>query len=224
MAHALDFDNTWYPLNHPTSPTLPAILAIAEHERLPGRKVVEAIVAAFEVQGRVRLAATGLETGSGFHKPGMTGTFGAVAGAARAARSRPRTQTLMAFGLAGSRAGSIAINTGTMTKSSHSGHARAHGRRMRGARAHGLDRERRSLRPERLLRHVLRRARRAAAARRRVREAAAHDRSGRRLQEASEQLLHAPADRRGARAARRARDRSARRSRRRSRRSRASNT
>ena len=24
MAHALDFDNTWYPLNHPTSPTLPA--------------------------------------------------------------------------------------------------------------------------------------------------------------------------------------------------------
>ncbi|MEA3153889.1 MAG: hypothetical protein QOK44_1478, partial [Betaproteobacteria bacterium] len=45
MAHALDFDNTWYPLNHPTSPTLPAILAIAEHERLPGTKVVEAIVA-----------------------------------------------------------------------------------------------------------------------------------------------------------------------------------
>src|ERR1700704_3598549 len=84
MAHALDFDNTWYPLNHPTSPTLPAILAIAEHERLPGRKVVEAIVAAFEVQGRVRLAATGMETGSGFHKPGMTGTLGAVAGAGRA--------------------------------------------------------------------------------------------------------------------------------------------
>src|SRR5205085_10414225 len=32
-------------------------------------------------------------------------------------------QMLIAFGLAGSRAGSIAINTGTMTKSSHSGHA-----------------------------------------------------------------------------------------------------
>src|SRR3982751_4890300 len=83
MAHALDFDNTWYPLNHPTSPTLPAILAVAEHERLPGRKVIEAIVAAFEVQGRLRLAATGMETGSGFHKPGMTGTFGATAGVAR---------------------------------------------------------------------------------------------------------------------------------------------
>ncbi len=72
MAHALDFDNTWYPLNHPTSPTLPAILAIAEHRVLPGSKIVEAIAVAFEVQGRLRLAATGLETGSGFHKPGMT--------------------------------------------------------------------------------------------------------------------------------------------------------
>jgi len=122
MAHALDFDNTWYPLNHPTSPTLPAILAIAEHERLSGARVIEAIVAAFEVQGRVRLAATGMETGSGFHKPGMTGTLGAVAGAGRAL-DLDKHQMLMAFGLAGSRAGSIAIDTGTMTKSSHSGHA-----------------------------------------------------------------------------------------------------
>ncbi|MEN3354441.1 MAG: hypothetical protein V7640_2599 [Betaproteobacteria bacterium] len=122
MAHALDFDNTWYPLNHPTSPTLPAILAIAEHEKLSGRTIIEAIVAAFEAQGRVRLAATAMETGSGFHKPGMTGTLGAVAGAARALELS-KHQMLMALGLAGSRAGSISINTGTMTKSSHSGHA-----------------------------------------------------------------------------------------------------
>jgi aconitate decarboxylase len=63
-----------------------------------------------------------METGSGFHKPGMTGTFGATAGVARALDLDAR-QMLMAFGLAGSRAGSISINTGTMTKSSHSGHA-----------------------------------------------------------------------------------------------------
>ncbi len=122
MAHALDFDNTWYPLNHPTSPTLPAILAIAEHYRLPGTRVIEAIATAFEVQARVRLAATGLETGSGFHKPGTTGTFGATAAAARLLDLDAR-QTLMAFGIAGSRAGSISINTGSMTKSSHAGHA-----------------------------------------------------------------------------------------------------
>jgi aconitate decarboxylase len=122
MAHALDYDNTWYPLNHPTSPTLPAILAVAENDGLSGRKVIEAIAVAFEMQGRLRLAATGMETGSGFHKPGMTGTFGATAGVARALDLDKR-RTLMALGLAGSRAGSISINTGTMTKSSHSGHA-----------------------------------------------------------------------------------------------------
>ena len=122
MAHALDFDNTWYPLNHPTSPTLPAILAIAEHHKLSGQKIITAIAAAFEVQGRLRMAATGLKTGAGFHKPGTTGLFGAATAAAKML-DLDQQQTLMAFGLAGSRAGSISINTGTMTKSSHSGHA-----------------------------------------------------------------------------------------------------
>ncbi len=126
MAHALDFDNTWYPLNHPTSPTLPAILAIAENHQFGGKKIIASLVAAFEVQGRMRMAATGLETGSGFHKPGTTGQFGAVTAAAKML-DLDRTQMLMAFGIAGSRAGSISINTGTMTKSSHSGHAARNG-------------------------------------------------------------------------------------------------
>jgi len=122
MAHALDWDNTWYPLNHPTSPTLPAILAMAEFHGTGGRMIIEAIVAAFEVQGRVRLAATGMAEGQRFHKPGTTGMFGAVAAAVKML-SLEHEQALMAFGLAGSRAGSMSINTGSMTKSSHSGHA-----------------------------------------------------------------------------------------------------
>ena len=122
MAHALDFDNTWYPLNHPTSPTLPAILALSEHRGIGGRKIIESIVAAFEVQGRLRLAATGMADGQGFHKPGTTGMFGAVTAASKMI-DLPRDPMLMAFGIAGSRAGSLSINTGSMTKSSHSGHA-----------------------------------------------------------------------------------------------------
>jgi len=121
MAHALDFDNTSYPPNHPTSPTLPVILAIAEHHRLPGERIIEAVVAAFEAQARVRIASTGLATGVGFHKPGTVGLFGAVTAATKLL-DLDREQALMAFGIAGSRAGSISINTGTMTKSSHSGH------------------------------------------------------------------------------------------------------
>jgi 2-methylcitrate dehydratase PrpD len=122
MAHALDWDNTWYPLNHPTSPTLPAILALGEFHGSGGRKIIEAIVAAFEVQGRVRLAATGMADGQRFHKPGTTGMFGAVTAAVKML-DLDREQALMAFGIAGSRACSLSINTGSMTKSSHSGHA-----------------------------------------------------------------------------------------------------
>jgi len=122
MAHALDFDNTWYPLNHPTSPTLPAILALAERNRIGGQKVIEALVAAFEAQGRLRMAATAMTTGAHFHKPGITGTIGATAAAIKLLGLDHR-QALMAMGIAGSRAGSLSINTGSMTKSSHSGHA-----------------------------------------------------------------------------------------------------
>ena len=122
MAHALDFDNTWDPLNHPTSPTLPAILAIAERNRLPGTRIVEALAAAFEAQGRLRMAATAMATGKGFHKPGITGTIGATAAVIKLL-NLDRRQALMAMGIAGSRAGSLAVNTGSMTKSSHSGHA-----------------------------------------------------------------------------------------------------
>jgi 2-methylcitrate dehydratase PrpD len=120
LMHALDFDNTWYPMNHPTSPTLPAILAVAEKGGHTGRQITEAIVTAFEVQSRIRLAATGWVIGRGFHKPGVTGTMGATAGVGKLL-GLSRQQMLMALGIAGSRAGSLSINTGTMTKSSHSG-------------------------------------------------------------------------------------------------------
>jgi aconitate decarboxylase len=122
LAHALDFDNCWYPLNHPTSPTLPVILAFAEHHGISGRDCVTALVTAFEVQARVRLASTGLHTGRGFHKPGTTGLMGAVAAGVKLL-DLDAEEALMAFGIAGSRIGSLSLNTGTMTKATHSGNA-----------------------------------------------------------------------------------------------------
>ncbi len=122
MTNALDFDNSLYPPTHPTSPTLPAILAIAEHHRLPGTKIIPAIVAGIEVQIRLRTASTGLAVGKGFHKPGIIGTFGAATVAMKLL-DLTRDQALMAFGLAGSRAAALATNTGTMTKPSHAGNA-----------------------------------------------------------------------------------------------------
>lgn len=122
FAHALDFDNTWFPMNHPTSPTLPAILALAEAHHLSGGRCVTALVAAFEMQARLRIASVGMPTGEGFHKPGTIGIFGATV-AAIVLLELNDLEAAHALGIAGSRAGSLSANTGTMTKSSHAGHA-----------------------------------------------------------------------------------------------------
>lgn len=122
MGHALDFDNMSQPRNHPMSPTLPAILALAEKYGLPGRTVLAAVVVSFEVQGRLRLACTGLDTGKGLHKPGTIGLIGGTAACAWLL-GLSRHEMLMALGIAGSRVGSLSVNTGSMTKPSHSGHA-----------------------------------------------------------------------------------------------------
>ena len=122
MMNALDFDNSLYPPTHPTSPTLPVILAIAENYRLSGARMIEAVVAALEIQTRIRIASTGMEIGQGFHKPGVIGPFGAVTAAIKLLDLN-REQALAAFGIAGSRAAGLSTNTGTMTKPSHAGNA-----------------------------------------------------------------------------------------------------
>ena len=122
LCHALDWDNTWWPVAHPTSPTLPAILAIAQARSLSGRRVIESLAAAFEVHGRVRLATEESPFGVGFHRNGLAGLMAAVAGVGRLLDLDPE-QLCMAFGVGGSRAGSMAANSGTMTKSSSAGHA-----------------------------------------------------------------------------------------------------
>ena len=122
MCHALDYDNTGWPLNHPTSPTLPTILALAENYKLSGSEILGAVVLAFEVQGRLRMATARVAAGTGFHKPGVSGTIGATTAAGKLLKLNV-DKMCVAFGIAGSRCGSLSVNTGTMTKSSHSGHA-----------------------------------------------------------------------------------------------------
>ena len=117
LAHALDYDNTWWPLNHPTSPTLPAILALSEKYNFSGKEILRAIVLCFEVQGKMRAASLRVMPGSTFHKPGVSGTMGATT-AAGVLLGLNREEFLMCYGIAGSRAGSMSANTGTMTKSS----------------------------------------------------------------------------------------------------------
>lgn len=116
-AHALDFDDMWLPGSHPSSPTFPAAIALAEARHCSGAELIAAQAAGYEVMGRVHSAVTGR---AGWHPTGVFGTFGAVAAASRLLGLSPR-QTEMAFGISSSMAGGIEGHSGTMTKALHAG-------------------------------------------------------------------------------------------------------
>ena len=119
--HVLDYEVMWHPPTHPTSPTLPPILALAEMHSVSGQDVLAALVVGFEVQGRIRLASAGVDL-HGFHPPGLVGVLGSAAASARLLGLDSR-KTRMALAISASRAGTLAANIGTMTKSTHCGNA-----------------------------------------------------------------------------------------------------
>lgn len=120
FCHSMDYEAMWWPPTHPTSPVLPALLSLAEHEGLSGRKVVEALAAGFEVQGRLNIAVDWIaDPYSYFHPPGTIGVIGSAAACAKLL-GLDRWKTRMAVGIAASRTGGLWANTGTMTKAQHS--------------------------------------------------------------------------------------------------------
>lgn len=123
FCHSLDYEAMWWPPTHPTSPVLPALLALSEHEGLSGKKVLEALVAGFEVQGRLNMTVDWIKDPySYFHPPGSIGAIGSAAACSKLL-GLDAWQTRMAIGIAASRAGGLWANSGTMTKSQHSGNA-----------------------------------------------------------------------------------------------------
>jgi 2-methylcitrate dehydratase PrpD len=69
--------------NHPVSAVMPAVFAVAEHERRSGREVLEAVIAGYEACCRPAAAMHPYHTLSGFLPTGTCGAFGAAAAAAR---------------------------------------------------------------------------------------------------------------------------------------------
>jgi aconitate decarboxylase len=128
FCHSMDFEIMWYPLTHPTSPVLPALLAIAETRPVSGRELLTALALGFEVQGRLRKESVdaGFPHLYGFHPPGVVGVLGAAAASARLL-GLDVDQTAMAIGMACSRAGGVMANTGSMTKAAHSANAARQG-------------------------------------------------------------------------------------------------
>jgi aconitate decarboxylase len=125
--HVLDFEPMWSPANHALSTTLAGVLALAETRGATGREVLTALVKGVEMQGWIRQASGQFEAStSRFHPPGAVGPLGAAVAAGHILKLDP-DQLANAIGIAASRAGSLLANAGTMTKSTHCGHASALG-------------------------------------------------------------------------------------------------
>ena len=121
--HVLDYEPMWSPPTHATSPTLPAILALAEERPSAGREILTAFVKGCEIQGHIRLASHQYAPGEfSVHPPGSVGLMGAaVASAHMLALSQEQLQH--ALGITASRAGGLMANVGTMAKATHCGWA-----------------------------------------------------------------------------------------------------
>ena len=105
--HVLDFEPMWSPANHALSTTLAGVLALSEARGATGREVLTALVKGVEMQGWIRQASGQFEAStSRFHPPGAVGPLGAAVAAGHLLRL---------------------ANAGTMTKSTHCGHASALG-------------------------------------------------------------------------------------------------
>ena len=125
--HVLDFEPMWSPANHALSTTLAGVLALSEARGATGREVLTALVKGVEMQGWIRQASGQFEAStSRFHPPGAVGPLGAAVAAGHILKLDP-DRLAHAIGIAASRAGSLLANAGTMTKSTHCGHAAALG-------------------------------------------------------------------------------------------------
>ena len=121
--HVLDFEPMWLPPTHAVSPVLPVALALAESNGLAGRDIVVAVARGMELQGRMQFAGDQFEPEKlRFHPPGVAGVMGAAATGAALLQLDERKLS-WALGIAGSRAGALLPNIGSMTKSTHCGHA-----------------------------------------------------------------------------------------------------
>lgn len=127
LGHVLDYDDASYTTQgHPTVVLLPAILAVAEKNRLSGKAVLESYILGFEVAAKIGL---GLGFGvyqTGWHCTSTIGVMGAAVASAKLIKLDVK-EMATALGIAGSLSSGLRQNFGTMTKPLHAGVAAHNG-------------------------------------------------------------------------------------------------
>jgi 2-methylcitrate dehydratase PrpD len=126
-ANVLDFDDCTDNLGgHPSSPILPALIALAEETGASGRDVLTAYVAGFEIETCLGRGVNFHHYEKGWHPTATLGVFGAAAACARLLRL-DAGQTTHALGLCASLAAGVKSNLGSMAKPMHVGNCSRNG-------------------------------------------------------------------------------------------------
>ena len=122
-AHALDYDDVQPSLSgHPSAPILPAVLALAERQRVSGAKLLAAFVVGVEIEAKLGRALNPGHYETGWHATSTLGVVGAAAASAKLL-GLSAEGTARALAIAASMASGIKANFGTDCKPLHAGHA-----------------------------------------------------------------------------------------------------
>ena len=120
MAHALDYDDSHPNFQHATAVTLPAVLALAERERVSGRAILEAYVLGCEVGSKIGISMGNALGELGWHPCGIIGSIASAVASSKLLNLN-KTQIRTALGIAASQAAGLSRNIGTDVKPFHSG-------------------------------------------------------------------------------------------------------
>jgi 2-methylcitrate dehydratase PrpD len=120
-AHADIFDDNNGPMiGHPSAPLVSALLPLAQHRQINGRRIVEAYAVGFEVGVKLARALNPTLYEQGWHATRVLGLIGATAACCRmVGLDVPRTAA--ALGIAVSMASSVRQNFGWTTMAMHVG-------------------------------------------------------------------------------------------------------
>lgn len=126
-ANVFDFDDTHArTIIHPTAPVAPALFALAETSRVPGRQLLLAFVLGVETECRVGNAISPGHYRRGWHITSTCGVFGAAAAAAKVLGLSTERIT-WTLGNASAQAGGLLETLGSMAKSVSVGNAARNG-------------------------------------------------------------------------------------------------
>lgn len=127
IGHVLDCDDvSWSIIGHPAVVSIFPALALAERAHANGVQLLTAFVAGYETIAAIGRGCCPEFCARGWHSTATIGSFGAAAAAGRIL-GLDSVEMCTALGIAGSLAGGVKRNMGTMTKHLHAGRAAANG-------------------------------------------------------------------------------------------------